>query len=210
TRFLSDMELELNHYRPMLLSSHIKNENELLSVDLTNPDIHGDHNMVIPKGTLHISRNKFLQDGACHELIMLFNYGSDTYDTELQIAFTADYKDIFEIRGMERKKRGELQKPQVNKNDHVMLSYKGLDDIERQTHLYFSPAPYHTKPYRVVYKIKLAPKEAYSIHCTAVFQSYSNPVAFEPYAVAFNKIKTDMEKNKEMIADIVTDNEQFN
>ncbi|HEY1199388.1 MAG TPA: glycogen debranching N-terminal domain-containing protein, partial [Niastella sp.] len=103
TRFLSDMELEINHYRPMLLSSNIKNENEMLSVDLTNPDISNDNDIVIPKGTLHISRSKFLQNGICHELIVLYNYGSHAYETELQITFDADFRDIFEVRGMERK-----------------------------------------------------------------------------------------------------------
>jgi glycogen debranching enzyme len=210
TRFISDMELELNHYRPMLLSSNIKNENEMMSVDLTNPDINEEHHLIIPKGTLHISRSKFLQDGACHELIMLFNYGSDTYETELQLTFGGDFRDIFEVRGMERKERGEVQFPLIGGNNHVMLAYKGLDGIERQTNLYFDPAPYVIEENRVIYKIKIAPKEAYGINCTAVFQVYAQPVSFEPYSVAFNKIKTGMEKSREMVAEIFTDNEQFN
>jgi glycogen debranching enzyme len=210
TRFISDMELELNHYRPMLLSSNIKNENEMMSVDLTNPDINEEHHLIIPKGTLHISRSKFLQDGACHELIMLFNYGSDTYETELQLTFGGDFRDIFEVRGMERKQRGEVQFPLIHGNNHVMLSYKGLDAVERQTNLYFDPAPNVIQENRVIYKIKIAPKEAYSINCTAVFQVYAQPVSIEPYSIAFNKIKTGMEKSREMVAEIYTDNEQFN
>lgn len=210
TRFISDMELELNHYRPMLLSSNIKNENEMLSVDLTNPDIHEEHHLIIPKGTLHISRSKFLQDGACHELIMLFNYGSDTYETELQLTFGGDFRDIFEVRGMERKDRGDVQFPLINGNNHVMLAYKGLDNIERQTNLYFDPAPVSIQENRVLYKIKIAPKEAYSINCTGVFQVYAQPVAFEPYSIAYNKIKSGMEKSRELVAEIYTDNEQFN
>jgi glycogen debranching enzyme len=210
TRFISDMELELNHYRPMLLSSNIKNENEMLSVDLTNPDISNEQDVVIPKGTLHISRSKFLQDGACHELIILFNYGSHTYETELEITFDADFRDIFEVRGMERTQRGKQQIPVITSNNHVLLSYKGLDNIERQTNLHFDPVPASIKENRVVYKIKLAPKEAYSINCTTVFSVYANTVQFEPYSIAFNKIRTGMEKSKEMIAEIFTDNEQFN
>ena len=57
TRFLSEMEIELNHYRPLLLSSNIKNENEILSVDLTNPDI-DDGAVLISKGSIHIARTK--------------------------------------------------------------------------------------------------------------------------------------------------------
>ncbi|WP_207510605.1 amylo-alpha-1,6-glucosidase [Longitalea luteola] len=209
TRFLSDMELELNHYRPMLLSSNIKNENEMMSVDLTNPDINDDQNMVIPKGTLHISRSKFLQDGACHELIILHNYGSDVHEAELEITFDADFRDIFEVRGIPRKQRGAVQVPVISAKNHIVLSYKGLDNIERQTNLHFDPAPAVIKENRVYYKIKLAPQETFSINCTSVF-SVSQPVMLESYSAAFNKIRTGMEKSKEMIAEIYTDNEQFN
>lgn len=210
TRFLSDMELELNHYRPMLLSSNIKNENEMMSVDLTNPDINDDQNMVIPKGTLHISRSKFLQDGACYEMIILYNYGSDTHETELEISFDADFRDIFEIRGITRKQRGSVQVPVVSAKNHILLSYIGLDNVERRTNLHFDPAPAIIKENKVYYKIKLGPQEMYSINCTSVFSVHATPVQFESYSAAFNKIRTGMEKSKEMIAEIYTDNEQFN
>ncbi|AEV97095.1 amylo-alpha-1,6-glucosidase [Niastella koreensis] len=211
TRFISDMELEINHYRPMLLSSNIKNENEMLSVDLTNPDISGDQNVVIPKGTLHISRSKFLQDGACHELIILYNYGSDSHEIDLELTFDADFRDIFEVRGMERKKRGKLQAPFASGNNHIVVSYTGLDNIERQTNLHFDPAPAFIKDNKITYRIKLAPQGgAFSINCTSVFTVYANPVQFESYFIAYDKIKTGMEKSKEMVAEIFTDNEQFN
>ena len=210
TRFISDMEMEINHYRPMLLSSNIKNENEMLSVDLTNPDISNERDVVIPKGTLHISRSKFLQDGACHELIMLFNYGSHEYEMELEISFDADFRDIFEVRGMDRKQRGKLQIPVISSNNHVLLSYKGLDGIERQTNLHFDPAPASIKENRVFYKIRIAPKEAFGINCTTVFSVHATPVQFESYTEAFSKIRTGMEKTREMVAEIFTDNEQFN
>jgi glycogen debranching enzyme len=210
TRFLSDMELEINHYRPMLLSSNIKNENEMLSVDLTNPDISNDKDIVIPKGTLHISRSKFLQNGICHELIELFNYGSDTYETELEMTFDADFRDIFEVRGMERKQRGKQQIPIVTGKNNITLSYKGVDGIERQTNLHFDPAPAAAKENKVFYKIKIAPQKGFTINCTSVFTVKESPVEFEPYTTAYNKLRTGMEKSRGMVAEIITDNEQFN
>jgi glycogen debranching enzyme len=210
TRFLSDMELELNHYRPMLLSSNIKNENEMLSVDLTNPDISNDSDIVIPKGTLHISRSKFLQNGVCHEMIVLFNYGSHTYETELEITFDADFRDIFEVRGMERKQRGKQQIPKITAKNQVTLSYIGLDNIERQTNLHFDPAPAAAKENKVFYKIKIAPQKGFTINCTSIFTVKANPVEYEPYSAAYKKVRTGMEKSREMVAEIMTDNEQFN
>jgi glycogen debranching enzyme len=211
TRFISDMELEINHYRPMLLSSTIKNENEMMSVDLTNPDINEDSNVVIPKGTLHISRSKFLQDGACHELIIVYNFGSDSHELNLEVTFDCDFRDIFEVRGMDRKQRGILQPPFASANNHIVVSYTGLDQIERQTNLHFDPAPASIIDNKITYRIKLPPQGGtFSINCTSVFSVYADPVKFEPYFIAYDKIKSGMEKSKEMIAEIYTDNEQFN
>src|SRR5215212_4772336 len=53
-RFLSRLELKLNDRKPLLLSSNIKEDNDILSVDLTNPDLTICN---ILENTLHISRN---------------------------------------------------------------------------------------------------------------------------------------------------------
>src|SRR5438046_6554685 len=79
TRFISEMELELNHYRPLLLSSNVKNENEILSVDLTNPDMDNGNGIIIPKGSIHIARTKFLQNRSFHQIIILTNYNTYEY-----------------------------------------------------------------------------------------------------------------------------------
>src|SRR5262245_26461625 len=48
TRYLSVLRLRLNGQRPLLLSARVKDDNELFSVDLTNPDIPlGDGDLVI-------------------------------------------------------------------------------------------------------------------------------------------------------------------
>src|SRR5438309_9484534 len=39
TRYLSRLELRINGLRPLLLSSTVRDDNVLLSVDLTNPDM---------------------------------------------------------------------------------------------------------------------------------------------------------------------------
>src|SRR4029077_4442787 len=59
-RFLSRFELSLNGQRPLLLSSALKENNIVLSVDLTNPDIIHEGQVEIPRGALHLSRARFL------------------------------------------------------------------------------------------------------------------------------------------------------
>src|SRR5579871_5896994 len=44
TRFLSNLELRLNGAQPLLLGSNVRDDNTLLAVDLTNPDLYaGEH-----------------------------------------------------------------------------------------------------------------------------------------------------------------------
>src|SRR5437588_7573546 len=51
TRFLSCLMLRLGQDRPLFLSSTIKEDNDLLAVVLTNPDMYVDDRLVIPRGT---------------------------------------------------------------------------------------------------------------------------------------------------------------
>ena len=69
TRFLSRFELLLGRRRPLLLSSTISQDNTILAVDLTNPDVvHGDR-VLVPKGSLHIFRARTLWNGHSVERI---------------------------------------------------------------------------------------------------------------------------------------------
>lgn len=209
TRFLSDMELEINNYRPLLLSSNVKTENEILSVDLTNPDMDTEEG-VIPKGNIHIARSKFLQNGSLHELIILTNYGVEPYTFEMSFSFHGDFRDTFEVRGLQRKKRGKILPPEVIAKDTAKFAYIGLDNIQRETHLQFDPVPDTLQSHKATYKLTLAAQQSFSIHCTALFHVHQSTSTFEPYTNAFSKRTSALLKGKELIPFVYTDNEQFN
>src|SRR5579864_6477089 len=67
TRFLSGLLLRLNGERPLYLSSTVKEDNALIAVDLANGDVSVNDQVVVPRGTLHLFRTKFLWQGVCHE-----------------------------------------------------------------------------------------------------------------------------------------------
>jgi glycogen debranching enzyme len=60
TRFVSHLELLLNGMQPLLLGSSIRDDNTLMTVDLTNPDMYFDNHLLLPKDTLHVVRTVFL------------------------------------------------------------------------------------------------------------------------------------------------------
>jgi glycogen debranching enzyme len=132
TRHLSRLEMRLCGFRPLLLSSTIREDNVLFGVDLTNPDILLDSGVSLPRGTIHIYRTKFLTEPICYDQITLTNFGDTAIDIEISFEFDADFADIFEVRGEKRKRRGE-KLPEERDRSSITLAYEGLDRIRRST-----------------------------------------------------------------------------
>jgi len=140
TRYVSRLGLLLGQERPLLLSSRVSEDNTLLTVDLTNPDVSHDGRVLISRGTIHIAREQLLWDGICYEKLRVSNYGMEPVRLDLTCLFEADYADIFEVRGTRREAVGRRFDPVVD-DASVTLSYKGLDGVIRRTRVTCSPKP---------------------------------------------------------------------
>jgi glycogen debranching enzyme len=140
TRFLNRLTLRLNRRQPLLLSSTARDDNALLTVDLTNADFSDGDHLLLPRDTLHLMRNSFLWEGQLRTRLHLRNFSLEPVDLLLEFMFEADFVDIFEIRGTRRAKRGQMLPPRQGAN-WVELSYRGLDNVLRVTRLEFSPDP---------------------------------------------------------------------
>lgn len=141
TRYLSRFGLRLNGTRPLLLSSRVKDDNELFGADLTNPDIPVDgEDQVLSRDLVHIFRARFLWSGALHERLRLRNYSRSLVRVLLSFDLGADFADIFEVRGTSRARHGIRLDPVV-KGHELRLGYRGLDDEERWTIIDWSETP---------------------------------------------------------------------
>jgi glycogen debranching enzyme len=140
TRYLSCLVLELEGARPVFLSSTIRDENDQLTVALTNPDLLHDGNVRVPLGTLHVALKKFLWRGVCYQQLRVKNHGLNPVAVCLRLHFAADFADIYEVRGLKRKARGEDLPPKVD-DRRITLAYRGLDGVLRTTRLEFEPPP---------------------------------------------------------------------
>src|SRR5579864_6676865 len=56
TRHLSRLDIRISGVRPLLLSSTVREDNVLLAVDLSNPDMTLPSGVQLMRGTLHIYR----------------------------------------------------------------------------------------------------------------------------------------------------------
>src|SRR5215472_9563163 len=93
TRFLSRLTLKRGKDRPLLLSSTVREDNAVLAVDATNPDICRNGETVVPRGTVHIFRSKLLWKRACQERLRMHNYGRVAVDFSFSLEFDADFAD---------------------------------------------------------------------------------------------------------------------
>ena len=189
TRYLSGVQLLLDGQRPLLLSSAVENDNVVLTVDLTNPDIYQGQVIVLPRETLHLRRSKFLWAGASHERIAIHNFDSRPQKCWLTINFAADFADLFEIRGMQRPKRGETTAA-VIAGVKTIFRYMGLDNVERRSEICFDPPPRQLSKNQALYALDLEPGEQFAltmiVRCSDSSQARAPvPAAFsEPYRAA--------------------------
>ncbi|MBV8969106.1 MAG: amylo-alpha-1,6-glucosidase, partial [Verrucomicrobia bacterium] len=77
SRHLSSWRLRLRDHRLLLLSSTVHEDNNVLAVDLTNPDIQLPQGGLIRHGTVHFHRSCFLWQNGCQESVQVRNYGLD-------------------------------------------------------------------------------------------------------------------------------------
>lgn len=158
TRYLSEYLLYIGESRPLLLSSSIRPDNALFSADLANVDLVRDGEVIVPRGSLHVARAKFLWRGVVYEQFRLSNYGLAEIDIPFRLDFSADFADIFEVRGSQRARRGQKLDPQVGQA-RVVLRYRGLDEVLRRTEIICSPAPARISGSELQFDAFLRPRE---------------------------------------------------
>ena len=163
TRHLSQLSMNLWGTRPLLLSSTVETSNFLFTGDLANLDVYRENKVVIPRGTLHVLRSRFLWKNSCYEEIAFVNHGMEALSVPFRITFAADFADIFEVRGMHRQRRGKNLRPELGPQS-VLLAYEGLDGVMRQTLIRWSTPPTEATESELRYDVNLQPKERAGYH----------------------------------------------
>lgn len=208
TRFLSRLELRFNGAEPLLLGSNVSDDNSRLNVDLTNPDILVGERYVCRKDTIHIVRTIFLWRGRAYQRLGIRNHGDEHINFELSILFGSDFADIFEVRGLQRERRGNAEIDLTSPQD-VVLKYSGLDGRTRHTSIGFDPDPTLFGPAMALYRLSLAPKER-----TSIFVAVSCDKPKESKPLSFFRglfvAKRDLKIATKKAASVQTSNDIFN
>ena len=209
TRFLSRFRLRLEGKRPLLLSSLVTEDNILLDIDLTNPDLERDGRRKVPRGRVYLSRRFFLWEGTCYQEIRLHNFGQAVVHLNLRIDVDADFVDLFEVRGLERKERGQKRDPAYEGNA-ITLSYDGLDGLLRKTKVSFSPPPSAFDEGEAHYRVQLEPQEEHLFYVTASCVTERSPSSALPFEEGYQRTRRAFRDLERQSCHIYTSNEQFN
>lgn len=210
TRYLSRLELLLcDSIRPFLLNSTVKEDNSLMTADLTNPNIHKDGKLMVAEGALHIFRTKLLWQGVCREHLRIVNYGNKTLTIPFSYNFDADFSDIFEVRGEKRSKKGKRLPNKVT--EHLIeLSYMGLDNRVRLTRIEFNHEEAELSESEIKFTTTLKPRAVnnfyLTISCDAPLEAEHN-VGYED---ALSGTCCALQEARKDDCQIFTSNEQFN
>ena len=153
TRYLSRLELRLNKAPLLLLSSNVQEDNAILRVDLANP---GMASRRLHAELIHVNRLKFIWNATCYERLLIRNFDVRAHDLTLSVEFGADFADLFEVRGRQRVRRGQVS-AERRSDSSVALRYLGLVGVERVTALAFEPTPNRLDDATALIELTLGP-----------------------------------------------------
>ena len=206
-RHLSEFVLNLWEARPLLLSSTVQSDNFAFIADLANVDVTENGNIVIPRGTLHIVRSRFLWRDVAHEELRMVNYGLTPLRIPIRLAFAADYADIFEVRGVRRDRRGRRLDDEVTPNS-ILMTYEGLDHELRRTRIESDPEPVKITPSDFQFEASLGPGKSAMFH----FAVDCNPASHRRslgYARAMAGAETELKAASSYLCKISSTNDRF-
>jgi len=166
TRFLSRMELTINGKRPMLLFS-AADENVLARIRLTNEHDESDGRVRLWRETVEIVRERFIHGGVLYETIRMKNFATKPVAFELGMAFDADFRDMFQVRGF--KPADPLGQVTERKAEETRWHavYTGADGCRRETVIAWDvKADAVSEQGELAFTIRLAPGEEREIRFT--------------------------------------------
>jgi glycogen debranching enzyme len=209
TRYLSRFRLRLNGHHPLLLSSRVKEDNDLFGADLTNPDIPLDEEHVLAHDLVHLFRSRFLWGATWHERIRLWNYSRGPVHVSLTFDIDADFADIFEVRGTPRERRGASLEP-VFRDTMMRLGYRGLDGEERWTTLEWSEPAKTITPGVVRFEYDLATHSPATLSLAIRCERQKRPAPPMGYEIAESAASAASQRARTEYALVESSSERFN
>jgi len=168
TRFLSRLELRVDGYRTVVLSSSTE-QTFASQIELTTGKSTMRETYEIPENTVHIRREQLLSSDTLFDNFSFENFNFHELELVVELAYEADFMDVFQVRGVARQNLGHYYQPIV-RGDSIVFHYCGLDRVARETIIHLSPEPDSVNGTTARWKLRLPPFKRFQIHTTIVPQ----------------------------------------
>src|SRR5665213_3504227 len=166
TRILSRFRLLIGEKRPSKLSFGLSRDNADFTFNGANLALPPVGGRATPRGVIHVERKRCLHDGRLFERLRLTNFGLDEVMLPIAFEFGADFRDMFEVRGMRRAARGVVTEPRLTGRG-VVFGYQGLDSVERSGAVMFSEPPWRLTASRADFMFAVAPGKRTDLYVEA-------------------------------------------
>ncbi|HEY7901482.1 MAG TPA: glycogen debranching N-terminal domain-containing protein [Caulobacteraceae bacterium] len=176
TRLVSRLGLLVGGKRPSRLSSSLSGDNAVFTVNGANRALPPMGGEATPRGVIHIERKRCLWRGRLFERLRLTNFGLDEIMVPIVYEFEVDFRDMFEVRGLTRPRRGHRRAPQLTGRG-VETAYEGLDGRQRTSVVAFSEPPGRLGPTRAEFMLPMIPGRRVDLYLEAGAESEPPPEA---------------------------------
>jgi len=166
TRFLSRLELRVDGYRTVVLSSSTE-QTFSSQIELTTGKSTTRETYEIPENTVHIRREQLLASETLYDNFSFENFNFHELEIVVEVAYEADFMDVFQVRGVARQPLGHYYQPVVRR-DSIVFHYCGLDHVSRETVIHFSPEPERVEGTTARWKLRLPPFRRFQLNTTIV------------------------------------------
>ncbi len=161
TRFLNRFELTVNGFKPVFLS-HSMNKHYIATFQSVNPGFRLHDGARVKQQTISIRRSRFVSDKGLYERLGFLNCNPFPVDLEVDLAVDADFRDMFSVRGFKTQRvAGEISVSFGGED--LTFSYRGRDEVLRQTRVTFDRRPESISPREVRFPVHLEPNQSDSI-----------------------------------------------
>ena len=165
TRHLSRFEMLIAGAEPHFLNSYLSDDRAQFRATLTNSDLGEPRSPNwLPRNSIRVDRGWVLNSAALYHQLTLRNYFGRAVEIEIDFFYGADFADVFEVRGLRRKRRGQMLNPSAD-GSRMKFCYEGLDGAKRSTEILFDCVPAEIDVRHAVFMLRLEPGETRQLEC---------------------------------------------
>jgi glycogen debranching enzyme len=210
TRHLSEVRLTVGGLEPVLLSSVMESGHHAV-INATNPALLNG-TTVIPQDTLNVRRTVLVDDRLYYR-VRLRNFHHEPVETVVGLSLAADFADVFEVRGADRRSSGEFTPPSRD-GDRLRFGYLAADGQRRATLVELSRTATSVRidEDRIVlaWDVRLDAGEAIEVELVVLTEEETTAPSHEPpLEAAAAGLEAAHAEWVESCASISTDNELF-